>query len=182
VLVFRWGTSVVGPRNYCTVKSSVLNNGALFWNAAFYGHTSFPPESDASAGRCQPKISRCFHDAVTFRRHLYIFCEEESRVVALGDELSVEGLERGGRGVMRQLGRARRRPRLAAHDTQYSGVFEACPVLLLATCPHLNTVCPHERSSVRYADYPDLEADDLRAVFAYGARLSRVKRVEPVAT
>jgi uncharacterized protein (DUF433 family) len=32
------------------------------------------------------------------------------------------------------------------------------------------------------ADYPDLEADDLRAVFAYGARLSRVKRVEPVAT
>jgi uncharacterized protein (DUF433 family) len=32
------------------------------------------------------------------------------------------------------------------------------------------------------ADYPDLEADDLRAAFAYGARLSRVKRVEPVAT
>jgi uncharacterized protein (DUF433 family) len=32
------------------------------------------------------------------------------------------------------------------------------------------------------ADYPDLEADDLRAVFAYGARLSRVKRMEPVIT
>jgi uncharacterized protein (DUF433 family) len=32
------------------------------------------------------------------------------------------------------------------------------------------------------ADYPDLEADDLRAAFAYGARLSQVKRVEPVAT
>jgi uncharacterized protein (DUF433 family) len=31
------------------------------------------------------------------------------------------------------------------------------------------------------ADYPDLEADDLRAACAYGARLSRVKRVEPVA-
>jgi len=30
------------------------------------------------------------------------------------------------------------------------------------------------------ADYPDLEADDLRAACAYGARLSRVKRVEPV--
>ena len=32
------------------------------------------------------------------------------------------------------------------------------------------------------ADYPDLEENDLRAAFAYGARLSRVKRVEPVAT
>jgi uncharacterized protein (DUF433 family) len=32
------------------------------------------------------------------------------------------------------------------------------------------------------ADYPDLEEDDLRAVFAYGARLSRVKRIDPVAT
>lgn len=31
------------------------------------------------------------------------------------------------------------------------------------------------------ADYPDLEADDLRAVFAFGARLSRVKRIEPLA-
>jgi uncharacterized protein (DUF433 family) len=31
------------------------------------------------------------------------------------------------------------------------------------------------------ADYPDLEADDLRAACAYGARLSRVNRVEPVA-
>jgi uncharacterized protein (DUF433 family) len=31
------------------------------------------------------------------------------------------------------------------------------------------------------ADYPDLEANDLRAACAYGARLSRVKRVEPVA-
>lgn len=30
------------------------------------------------------------------------------------------------------------------------------------------------------ADYPDLEADDLRAACAYGARLSRVNRVEPV--
>jgi uncharacterized protein (DUF433 family) len=28
------------------------------------------------------------------------------------------------------------------------------------------------------ADYPDLEVDDLRAVFAYGARLSRVQRME----
>ncbi len=60
-------------------------------------------------------------------QHLYIFCEEESRVVALGDELNVEGLKRGRRGgEMRQLGR---RPRLAAHDTQYSGVSEACPTL-----------------------------------------------------
>lgn len=31
------------------------------------------------------------------------------------------------------------------------------------------------------ADYPDLEADDLRAACAYGARLSCVNRVEPVA-
>ena len=31
------------------------------------------------------------------------------------------------------------------------------------------------------ADYPDLEADDLRAACAYGARLSRVQRVEPLA-
>lgn len=30
------------------------------------------------------------------------------------------------------------------------------------------------------ADYPDLEADDLRAACAYGARMSRVKRMEPV--
>ena len=30
------------------------------------------------------------------------------------------------------------------------------------------------------ADYPDLEADDLRAACAYGARLSRVKRIEPL--
>jgi uncharacterized protein (DUF433 family) len=30
------------------------------------------------------------------------------------------------------------------------------------------------------ADYPDLEADDLRAVCAYGARLSQVQRIEPV--
>ena len=31
------------------------------------------------------------------------------------------------------------------------------------------------------ADYPDLEADDLRAAIAYAARLSRVKSIEPVA-
>jgi uncharacterized protein (DUF433 family) len=31
------------------------------------------------------------------------------------------------------------------------------------------------------ADYPDLEADDLRAACAYGARLSRVQRIEPLA-
>ena len=30
------------------------------------------------------------------------------------------------------------------------------------------------------ADYPDLEADDLRAACAYGARLSRVQRVQPL--
>lgn len=30
------------------------------------------------------------------------------------------------------------------------------------------------------ADYPDLEVDDLRAACAYGARLSRVQRMEPV--
>jgi uncharacterized protein (DUF433 family) len=30
------------------------------------------------------------------------------------------------------------------------------------------------------ADYPDLEADDLRAAFAYGAMLSRVKRMDPL--
>ena len=30
------------------------------------------------------------------------------------------------------------------------------------------------------ADYPDLEPDDLRAVYAYAARLSRVQRVEPL--
>ena len=30
-------------------------------------------------------------------------------------------------------------------------------------------------------DYPDLEADDLRAACAYGALVSRVKRVEPIA-
>lgn len=31
------------------------------------------------------------------------------------------------------------------------------------------------------ADYPDLEPEDLRAALAYAARLSRVKRVEPLA-
>ena len=31
------------------------------------------------------------------------------------------------------------------------------------------------------ADFPDLEADDLRAVYAYAARLSRVQRVDPLA-
>ena len=30
------------------------------------------------------------------------------------------------------------------------------------------------------ADYPDLEADDLRAAIAYAARLSRVKSIELV--
>ena len=30
------------------------------------------------------------------------------------------------------------------------------------------------------ADYPDLEADDLRAACAYGAQLSRVQRMDPV--
>jgi uncharacterized protein (DUF433 family) len=30
-------------------------------------------------------------------------------------------------------------------------------------------------------DYPDLEADDLRAACAYGARLSQIKRIEPLA-
>jgi len=32
------------------------------------------------------------------------------------------------------------------------------------------------------ADYPDLETDDLRAACAWGARMSQVKRMEPVAT
>ena len=31
------------------------------------------------------------------------------------------------------------------------------------------------------ADYPDLEAADLRAAIAYGARLSRIKSIEPLA-
>jgi uncharacterized protein (DUF433 family) len=31
------------------------------------------------------------------------------------------------------------------------------------------------------ADYSDLEEDDLRAAFAFGARLSQVQRIEPVA-
>lgn len=31
------------------------------------------------------------------------------------------------------------------------------------------------------ADYPDLEAADLRASIAYAARLSRIKSIEPVA-
>jgi len=31
------------------------------------------------------------------------------------------------------------------------------------------------------ADYPDLESDDLKAACAYGARLSQIKRVEPLA-
>jgi len=30
------------------------------------------------------------------------------------------------------------------------------------------------------ADYPDLEPDDLLAVYAYAARLSRVQRIEPL--
>jgi uncharacterized protein (DUF433 family) len=29
------------------------------------------------------------------------------------------------------------------------------------------------------ADYPDLEPDDLRAVYAYAAQLSRVQRIDP---
>lgn len=32
------------------------------------------------------------------------------------------------------------------------------------------------------ADYPDLESEDLRAACAFGARLSRVKRIERIAT
>jgi uncharacterized protein (DUF433 family) len=32
------------------------------------------------------------------------------------------------------------------------------------------------------ADYPDLEPEDLRACHAYAARLSRIKRVEPIGT
>jgi uncharacterized protein (DUF433 family) len=31
------------------------------------------------------------------------------------------------------------------------------------------------------ADYPDLEVDDLKAACAFGARLSQVKRIEPLA-
>jgi uncharacterized protein (DUF433 family) len=31
------------------------------------------------------------------------------------------------------------------------------------------------------ADYPDLQADDIRAAMAFGARVSRVKRLEPLA-
>jgi uncharacterized protein (DUF433 family) len=31
------------------------------------------------------------------------------------------------------------------------------------------------------ADYPDLEADDLKAACAYGTRLNQVKRVNPLA-
>ena len=31
------------------------------------------------------------------------------------------------------------------------------------------------------ADYPDLQRDDLLAVYAYAAKLSRVKRMEPIA-
>jgi uncharacterized protein (DUF433 family) len=31
------------------------------------------------------------------------------------------------------------------------------------------------------ADYSDLEPDDLKAAFAYAARMSRIKRLEPVA-
>ena len=31
------------------------------------------------------------------------------------------------------------------------------------------------------ADFPDLEADDLKAACAYGARLSQIKRIEPLA-
>lgn len=31
------------------------------------------------------------------------------------------------------------------------------------------------------ADYPDLEPDDLKAVYAYAARLSSVQRIEPLA-
>jgi uncharacterized protein (DUF433 family) len=31
------------------------------------------------------------------------------------------------------------------------------------------------------ADYPDLEPDDLRAVYAYAARLSKVQRIDPAA-
>ena len=30
------------------------------------------------------------------------------------------------------------------------------------------------------ADYPDLEAEDLKAAHAYAARLSRIKRFEPL--
>jgi uncharacterized protein (DUF433 family) len=31
------------------------------------------------------------------------------------------------------------------------------------------------------SDYPDLEVDDLKAACAYGARISQVKRIEPLA-
>jgi uncharacterized protein (DUF433 family) len=32
------------------------------------------------------------------------------------------------------------------------------------------------------ADYPDLEYDDLRAAMAYGARLARTRRLQPVSS
>lgn len=31
------------------------------------------------------------------------------------------------------------------------------------------------------ADYPDLEADDIRAALAYAVRLSQIKRIDPLA-
>ncbi len=31
------------------------------------------------------------------------------------------------------------------------------------------------------ADYPDLEADDVRAALAYAVRLSQIKRIDPLA-
>jgi uncharacterized protein (DUF433 family) len=31
------------------------------------------------------------------------------------------------------------------------------------------------------ADYPDLEADDIRAALAYATRLSQIKRIDPLA-
>jgi len=30
-------------------------------------------------------------------------------------------------------------------------------------------------------DYPDLEEDDLKAAFAFAARMSRIKKIEPLA-
>ena len=45
----------------------------------------------------------------------------------------------------------------------------------------LELLCGDMTAEQILADYPDLEAADLRAAIAYAARLSRIKSIEPVA-
>lgn len=57
---------------------------------------------------------------------------------------------------------------------QHEGQFGGYPVEFL-----LDLLSGGTTAEQILADYPALERDDLRAVFAYAAQLSRVQRIDP---